>query len=200
MNSPVPAKKTDPRVLRTRQLLREALIAVILEHGYDAANIQSITERAGLRRATFYLHYRDKEELLLSMLRETTDDLMQQMESQAGDLLTAEAQYTQELMTFQHVQARADLYRAILSGQGAATITRGLRDHLAARIREKCVRQGRAASLPVPVEVLANYLAAVKLNMIIWWLDQGLPYSPEEMAAMVTRLVLEGAGGMLEAA
>jgi AcrR family transcriptional regulator len=193
-------KKTDPRVVRTRQMLRDALVATIIEQGYDAANIQNITERAGLRRATFYLHYRDKEDLLLSMLAETTDALMQEMEAQTGDLLTAEAQYAQELMTFQHVQTRADLYRAILSGQGAAQITRGLRDHLAARIREKCVSQNRANSLPVPVEVLANYLAAVKLNMIIWWLDQGLPYTPEQMAAMVTRLVLDGAGGMLEAA
>ena len=193
-------KKTDPRVIRTRQLLRDALVATILEQGYDAASIQTITERAGLRRATFYLHYRDKEDLLLSMLRETTDALMQQLEAETGDLLTAEHQYAQELMTFRHVQARADLYRAILSGQGAAAITRGLRDHLAARLREKCVSQNRVLSLPVPVEVLANYLAAVKLNMLIWWLDQGLPYPPEEMAAMVTRLVLEGAGGMLEAA
>ncbi len=195
-----PLKKIDPRVVRTRQLLREALVATILEQGYDAANIQNITERAGLRRATFYLHYRDKEDLLLSMLRETISELMEKMQLDARDLLTAETQHAEELMTFQHVQERTDLYRAILSGQGAAEITRGLRDYLAARIRERCLTEQASARLPVPVEVLANYLAAVKLSMIIWWLDKGMPYTPEEMAAMCTRLVLEGAGGMLEGA
>lgn len=193
-------KKLDPRVVRTRQMLRDALIAIILEQGYDAANIQNITERAGLRRATFYLHYRDKEELLLSMLRDTVAGLMEEMHLDARDLLTAETQHAEELITFQHVQARADLYRAVLSGAGAAEITRGLRDYLAGRIREKCLTDHPHANLPVPIEVLANYLAAVKLSMIIWWLDQGMPYSPEQMAEMCTRLVLDGAGGMLEGA
>ncbi len=72
-------KKLDPRVVRTRQMLRDALVATILDKGYDATNIQDITERAGLRRATFYLHYRDKEELLLSMLHDTVDELIEQM-------------------------------------------------------------------------------------------------------------------------
>ena len=193
-------KKTDPRVIRTRQMLREALIATIVEKGYDATNIQHITERAGLRRATFYLHYRDKEELLMSMMRETLDDLMQRMEVDPANILTAEAQYAEELIAFQHAAERADLYRAILSGKGAAEITRGIRDHIAARIREKCLTEHSEAELPVPVDVLANYLAAVKLNMIIWWLDKDMPYTVEQMAEMCTRLVLEGAGKMLEPA
>lgn len=193
-------KKTDPRVIRTRQMLREALIATIVEKGYDATNIQDITDRAGLRRATFYLHYRDKEELLMSMMRETLDDLMQKMEVDPANILTAETQYAEELIAFQHASERADLYRAILSGKGAAEITRGIRDHIAARIREKCLTEHLEAELPVPVDVLANYLAAVKLNMIIWWLDKDMPYSAEQMAEMCTRLVLEGAGHMLEPA
>ncbi len=190
-------KKTDPRVLRTRQMLRDALVATILEQGYDAANIQTITERAGLRRATFYLHYRDKEELLLSLLRDTVAELMEEMDSDGRAALTAESEQAEELQIFRHVEARADLYRAILRGQGAAEITRGLRDYLAGRIREKCLTGRGAAELPIPVEVLASYLAGVKLNMIIWWLDEGMPYPPEQMAAMCARLVLEGAGNML---
>src|SRR6185369_13971963 len=113
-------KKLDPRVIRTRQLLREALVANILEKGYDATNIQDITDRAGLRRATFYLHYADKDALLLSMMQETLDALMQEMESRSAKSFSAETQPSEDLMTFEHVQERADLYRAVLSGHGAA--------------------------------------------------------------------------------
>ena len=192
-------KKTDPRVLRTRQMLRDALIATILDKGYDAANIQDITERAGLRRATFYLHYRDKEELLLSIMRETLDELIAKIDAVSGHLLRGERE-AEELIAFQHARENADLYRAILSGKGAAEILRGIRDHLAARIREKCVAERPGVELAIPIEVVANYMAAVKLNMIIWWLDQGMPYPPEQMAAMCARLVWEGAGGILEPA
>ena len=180
-------------------MLREALIAAILDKGYDAANIQDITDRAGLRRATFYLHYRDKEELLLSVMRETLDELIAKIDAVSGHLLRGERE-AEELIAFQHAQENADLYRAILSGKGAAEILGGIRDHLAARIREKCLAERPGVELAIPIDVVANYMAAVKLNMIIWWLDQGMPYPPEQMAAMCAHLVWEGADGILEPA
>ncbi len=190
-------KKLDPRVVRTRQMLRDALVATILDKGYDATNIQDITERAGLRRATFYLHYRDKEELLLSMLHDTVDELIEQMKLSPSDVLTPSVQRIADATTFVHVQANANLYRAILSGQGAAEITRGICDHLAGRIREQCLAEQPALELPIPIEVLANYIAGVKLNMIIWWLENGMPYSPQHMAEMCTQLTLNGTAGVL---
>ncbi len=200
INSPTAEKKLDPRVIRTRQLLREALVAVILEKGLDATSIQDITDRAGLRRATFYLHYRDKDELLLSMLRDILDELMQQMAALSPQAFTPETQRAEDELTFRHVQARADLYRAILSGQGAAEITRAIRDFVAGRIRENCARRYPERELAMPLEVVANYLAAVKLNMVIWWLDRDMPYSPEQMAEMCARLTMHGAGPVLEPA
>ena len=57
-------KKLDPRVIRTRSVLRDSLMILIREMGYDAITVQHITDRARLNRATFYLHYRDKQDLL----------------------------------------------------------------------------------------------------------------------------------------
>jgi len=190
-------RRTDPRVIRTRQMLRDALIATILDRGYESTNVQDITERAGLRRATFYLHYRDKEELLFTVLRETLDELMHKLDALPPNVLTPETEKAEELVIFQHVQERADLYRVLFSGHGAAEITRRVRDYVVARIEEKCRLEHRATDLPVPMEVLANYLAVVKLNMVLWWLEKNMPYSPEQMAAMCTRLVLNGASGIL---
>src|SRR5258708_40339979 len=94
------AKKLDPRVVRTRQMLHEALVACILEKGYDAVNIQDITDRAGLRRATFYLHYADKDALLLSVMQETLDALLQEMEARSANSFSAETQPSEDLLTF----------------------------------------------------------------------------------------------------
>ena len=192
------AKKTDPRVVRTRQLLREALVACILDKGYDATSIQDITDRAGLRRATFYLHYGDKEDLMLALMRDMLDELMQKMEAQSANAFTPENQGSEDLLTFQYVQERADLYRAVLSGQGAAAITRGVRDYLAERIRTDCTRKHPNVDLSMPIDVLANYLAAVKIQLVIWWLDAGMPYTPRQMAEMCSRLAMYGAAPILE--
>src|SRR5512143_1854069 len=103
------AKKLDPRVVRTRQMLREALVACILDKGYDAISIQDITNRAGLRRATFYLHYRDKDELMFSLIRDMLDDLMAKIENQSPHHFNAASQGSEDLLTFLHVQQHADL-------------------------------------------------------------------------------------------
>jgi AcrR family transcriptional regulator len=190
--------KTDPRVIRTRKMLGEALIALILERGYDAINIGDITERAGLRRATFYLHYRNKEELLFGIMQEVLEELTQKMEALPDYPFGEKLLIAEERITFQHVQERADLYRAMLSGQGAAQITRNIRECLAAQLWDKYATRRLNSNVAIPIDILANYLVGVKLNMIIWWLEKGMPYPPEEMAVMCARLAFNGVGKIMK--
>jgi AcrR family transcriptional regulator len=185
-------RKTDPRVIRTRHMLRDALIALILEKGYDTLTIQDITDKAGLRRATFYLHYKDKEELLFAILEETFDELVCKIDQLTTGLITPEAEMAMHLVIFKHAQENADLYRSILGGHGASTIIRYIREYLIRtflRDMKECTPELR---LVMPVDVLANFAASVKLNMAIWWLEQGMPYTPEQMAEMCTRLTRNG--------
>ena len=62
--------KTDRRIQRTRQALRKALLELNKEKGYDSISVEEITQRANLGRATFYLHYKDKEDLLVDEFSE----------------------------------------------------------------------------------------------------------------------------------
>ena len=75
-------KTTDRRVRRTRHALENALISLILEKGYDAVTIEEITDRADLGRTTFYLHFRDKEELLMNAIDTMIEDFLAQNETQ----------------------------------------------------------------------------------------------------------------------
>jgi len=52
-------KKSDRRIGRTRRLMHEALMALIVEKGYEAVTVQDILDRADVGRSTFYAHYRD---------------------------------------------------------------------------------------------------------------------------------------------
>jgi AcrR family transcriptional regulator len=185
-------KKLDRRQQRTRQLLRDALVALILERGFDALTIQDITERADLRRATFYLHYKDKEELLLTVLQAMFDDLVSQiMPLMQDDLLAGKTQLEPFLVTFRHVHANRDLYGMLLNSQAGAMIARRIRDYLAA-----FVIKGLAATPPealdLPKPLLANYLAGAEMGLITWWLDTETPYSVEAMAQTAHRLILHG--------
>jgi AcrR family transcriptional regulator len=58
---------TDPRIVRSRHLLMEALAKLLIHKSFDEISVQEISDEATLNRATFYLHYPDKNALLQAM-------------------------------------------------------------------------------------------------------------------------------------
>jgi AcrR family transcriptional regulator len=61
------AETTDPRIVRSRHMLMEALAKLLTQKSFDDISIQEIADEATLNRATFYLHYPDKNALLQAM-------------------------------------------------------------------------------------------------------------------------------------
>jgi AcrR family transcriptional regulator len=57
-------EKIDPRIKRTRAFIGEAFSQLLTEKGFQALSVQDITEKAGVNRTTFYLHFADKFALL----------------------------------------------------------------------------------------------------------------------------------------
>lgn len=74
-------ESVDRRVQRTRQLLNRALMALIVEKGYESITVQDIIYRAKVGRSTFYAHYQDKDDLLLSGMEEVVHSLVQDVEN-----------------------------------------------------------------------------------------------------------------------
>ncbi len=58
---------TDPRILRSRRMLMEALAKLLMKKEFEDISVQEIADEATLNRATFYLHYPDKNALLQAM-------------------------------------------------------------------------------------------------------------------------------------
>ena len=67
---------TDPRILRSRRMLMEALANLLTKNKLDDISIQEIADEATLNRATFYLHYSDKNALLQAMTAARFSDLI----------------------------------------------------------------------------------------------------------------------------
>jgi AcrR family transcriptional regulator len=67
---------TDPRILRSRRMLMDALASLLTQKEFDDISIQEIADEATLNRATFYLHYPDKNALLQAMTAARFSELM----------------------------------------------------------------------------------------------------------------------------
>ena len=69
-------KATDPRTIRTRQLIIDAFNELLVTKGFEQMTVKDITERATINRATFYAHFVDKYALLEEVLTELIERIM----------------------------------------------------------------------------------------------------------------------------
>lgn len=184
-------KQLDPRVRRTRQLLRNALIELIQEKGYNDVTVKDITERATLNRATFYLHYRDKEDLLAKGFEEIWWELTRQnpLPVTQNGTLALEGTKTTVLNDFEHLNENARFYRVMLGAQGVPEFVYRMQAHVyastAARLRSVL---GDLPVRPVPIEIVLQFIASAYVGIMEWWLENEQPYTPQEMADFIVSL------------
>jgi AcrR family transcriptional regulator len=68
---------TDPRILRSRRMLMDSLVRLLKKKEFEDISVQEIADEATLNRATFYLHYPDKNALLQAMTDVRFRDLIE---------------------------------------------------------------------------------------------------------------------------
>lgn len=184
-------EKLDRRTRRTRRLLSEALLSLLVEKGYEGITIEEITKRADLNRATFYLHYKSKEELLVASLEAQFDELVSNFVA-LNPNVPAWEHHTAELMTFRHVAEHAKLYKMLLSEKGMGYVMHRIIEYIA----QYSIREMRFY-LPnwkgkVPAEIIARHVAGSLFALLSWWVANNMPYTPEYMASITHELCNQG--------
>jgi len=175
-NSQGSVEKVDPRVVRTRDKLGDALIALLLEKSFDAVTVQDVLDRAGVSRSTFYAHYRDKNDLFLSDVDQFLESMATLLE-RAGDRSGRVAPVGE---FFAHIAESQDIYRAMVeSGRihdlrelGEAHFARGIEERLVTRT-PGLTKQERA--------IQAYALAGSIFSLLTWWINHGMTPCAREM-------------------
>ena len=170
----------------TQRLLRETLLQLVLEKGFEQVTIKDITDRAGIDRTTFYLHFTDKHDLIEQTQRQVIDELFAESAAAAAGPDTV-------LVVFRHIAAHALDYRLLLASADA-TLDRRMHEYVAERmgplLRSRLAMHGGDDDLLL--DLLAQYVTSALRGTLKWWLERELPYTPEEMASMFQRLLVGG--------
>src|SRR5215218_2063844 len=179
---------TSLRLRRTQKLLREALIELIEERGFDALTIGEITARAMVSRAAFYRNYQDKYDLVEQIFEEARSALL----AAVGDL---GREHPPEIWVtfFEHIAEYERLYRALLGKQGSPWFVRKMRAALADLVKERGQLPHGSNGADRPVHSFSDafvpdLVSAMFVEAITWWLEQGRPYTPREIATRTARL------------
>jgi AcrR family transcriptional regulator len=176
------------RLRRTQKLLRDALVELIEERGFDALTVGEITERAMVSRAAFYRTYRDKYDLVEQIFEEAMNALLAAVED-LGRQHPAEIWVT----FFEHIAAYERLYGALLGKQGSPWFVQKMRAALAGLVNERgrLPHGPNATSWPAHSfsdSFVPELVSALFVESIIWWLEHGRPYTPREMATRTALL------------
>jgi AcrR family transcriptional regulator len=186
-------ERVDRRVDRTVTALRKALIDLILEKHYDSITVQDIIDRANVGRSTFYTHFRDKEDVLFRDWKRFLDMMVAFIDFEKAS--SGHFVPIRELM--HHLKEFHAFYRALVkSGKSERLFTVGI-TYLTEQIEPKIKLAVGDRSTEVPPAVAAHYLATQIFATLRWWLDQNMPYSPEEMDKIFHSLVGPGVANAL---
>src|SRR5574341_995316 len=117
--------KTDPRVRRTRRILHDALVSLILEKEYSAISIKDITDRAEVAYITFFRHYNGIDELLMEVLDQGLVELLRHIEILAGKTEDP-ANEVEGRLIFEYIDQKSDLFRILLKSQGVTRIRKAV--------------------------------------------------------------------------
>lgn len=208
MVKPTKHSKIDRRIQRTRQALQSALLELTKEKAFDDISVEEITERANVGRATFYLHYTDKEDLLLQHFSEMADDMVQlvsqipfsdwlpKSESLKGSFNDDEP-LLPLVMVFQHIYDYSDFYKVLLKSENSSRIVERIRmissENIVKFAQTKIQNDPIPVLFEVPIEFFASFFSGALLSSLIWWLEEDMKHSPEDVARMFRRLFFRGA-------
>jgi AcrR family transcriptional regulator len=190
-------KKTeDRRVQRTRRLLKEALIALTLERGYEAVTIADIAERADVGRSTFYVHFPDKETLLLHGFDDLGAHLSKvQALALASDRPMKERALSFSLELFEHAFEYRRLFQAIVGKQGGAMIQKKVKRMLVLLVRKDVA--ALAGSSEAPREAVVELIVGAFLSLLPWWLERPGQRTPADINTLFRALVMPGVTAVL---
>ena len=182
----------DRRIQKTLNLLHEALGALIREKPYDEIVVQEILDRANVGRSTFYMHFRDKDELLVSGIHDILGSAYTVRETSSSST-PFDRILSFSLPVFRHIHQHRRTGAAMMGTRGRAVVHEHLQKVVAERVAEdvkKHFHGRRKVDIKIPEEILVQYIASTFILVLNWWADSRQPMPPSAADSFFRALVM----------
>ena len=182
-------RKPDQRIRRTHERLGMALVTLIQEKPIDDVTVQNVLDRASVGRSTFYLHFRGKDDLLLSQL-----EMFLEMMSTALSIRKEESDRVVPVTEmFAHIGSQNKVYRALADSGRLNDFFDLAQGYFARGIARRLRESGRLSKVSKrDLEARSAALAGSVLSLLRWWLDRGEKEPAKAMDELFHRMVWKG--------
>ncbi|MDR0922016.1 MAG: TetR/AcrR family transcriptional regulator [Lactobacillales bacterium] len=189
-------KKNDLRVLRTNKMIITAFIKLVGEKGFDAITIQDIADEAMINRATFYAHYKDKQDLYEQILNQLISTFTSIIDSENIIInKKLKVKNIERLLTRFYKRLKEDNYfsYAILDGASNEIIQKKFADTIRQKYTELFTTLRITENdIEVPIDFVIEYMTSIFTGTLRWWVTSNGEMKPCQMAALVIKLIGNG--------
>ena len=203
--APANGSSVDRRVLRTRAALRQALIELIEERGFDGFTTSQLCERAGLNRGTFYNHCTGKEDLITQfedqILAEVTEYQVEMADLSLPVMALQAARRTPMrflVNLFDYLRSEGDFLHAALGPGGDPAFAPRLREAVCDNLVRITLHEKYRENPSPFVGYYVAFFASAYLGIITRWIEMGMHESSQEMALIAQRLLFIKPGESIE--
>jgi AcrR family transcriptional regulator len=188
----MPDKKTDRRVERSRELLLDALVSLLMERGYERLTIQNLLDRAGVGRATFYAHFQSKEDLLSNSVARLRGFLTVQRDCAAPSTGGEAGQLRFALPFFQHLESHRRIYHSTIGRDSEFTVEQHMQRMLRDLVREDIEISHKGKANAATVDLAVRYAVGTLWAIVIWWMESQDPLPALEIDSVFRRTASPG--------
>jgi len=192
-------KKIDRRIIRTRRMIRDMFTQLMEEKGFEAITVSDLTEKANINRGTFYLHYKDKYDLL----EQSEEEIFVELDRIAEEAWNAVNQnYANDVKVeeplpfviklFEFLEENFEFMKVILGPNGNPSFQVRLKEFIKKKMLHKFSNFLNEENMVVPLDYLVAYVSSAHLGVIQCWLESGMDRSPEEMAHILSQTTFWG--------
>lgn len=183
----MPDKRDDLRVVRTRAALREAFEELVAETTLDKITVKSLTDRAGVNRKTFYLHYETIEALYDEIMNEIMDDFFENYEETPDDPYDIDG-HAQRFFLF--LASQPPMTEQLVCSPGLYDF--GERIYRTQMYRYKAVGNPFGWMSPGKEELVLSFIRNTALDFYRQWVREGKTVPVEEAAQLLGSITCHG--------
>ncbi|PFH89061.1 TetR/AcrR family transcriptional regulator [Bacillus sp. AFS088145] len=182
------------KVAKTKKLIKETLLDLIEEKGFEAISVRDITLKAGLNRGTFYLHYRDKYDLMEKSQNEILEGLQDRLifirPKEMNEFYSNDIVYPPILNVYHYLKENQRFIKILISTKGDPAFPKKMKEHIKETIYEKLVDLlEEEYMIEIPHEYTTAFISSAFFGLLDQWLEKEEPITPEEMAIMHMKLL-----------
>lgn len=189
--------RQDRRKERTRQRILDAARKVIGKMGYEAVSVLDITEEADVSKGTFYLHYKDKEDLASTLLMQGFKELRDYINEHTGKKTSALEIREAMRIVFRYAAENRNVFQIMVGHQASADL-RLMAVNYYAEVVQEIITKNRQESDYQPKfasELFAQYIAGAGVQIGIWWVQNDYRISPDDLADFMSQMITTGLQG-----